>query len=222
MPSSDSTSRPNKKTARSIVYIDGFNLYYGAIKGGPNRWLDLEKYFRKLRHDDEVKRIYYFTAVVSGSPRKDQAIYLRALATLPLVEIRLGRFKLKDVECRVRACTFAGQKLFKMPEEKQTDVAIGIQMVLDAVDDNCDRFVLVTGDSDLLPAVRAIKLRFPKKQLILYVPATRKPCSAIAISRPESPTGWADSSRSPPLGDVVKLGHYRASWPHLQPSDQGV
>ncbi len=171
MPSSDSTAPLAKKTARSIVYIDGFNLYYGAIKGGSHKWLNLEKYFQKLRPDDDIKRIYYFTARVSGSSRKNQAAYLAALATLPLVEVRLGRFKFKNVECRVRACTFAGRKLFKTPEEKQTDVAIGIQMVVDAFDDNCDRFVLVTGDSDLLPAIRAIKLRYPKKHLILYVPA---------------------------------------------------
>ena len=37
---------------RSIVYIDGFNLYYGALKGGPYKWLDLERFFRRLRNAD--------------------------------------------------------------------------------------------------------------------------------------------------------------------------
>lgn len=50
-------------------------------------------------------------------------------------------------------------------------VAIGVQMTIDAFDDNCDRFVLVSADSDLLPAIRTIKLRYPKKTLLLYVPA---------------------------------------------------
>ncbi len=207
MPSSDSTLLPAKKTARSIVYIDGFNLYYGAIKGGPNKWLDIEKYFQKLRSNDDIKRIYYFTATVSGSSRMGQAVYLKALATLPSVEVRLGRFKLKDMKCRIRACTFAGQKLFKVPEEKQTDVAIGVQMVLDAVDDNCDRFILVTGDSDLLPAVRAIKLRFPKKKLILYVPAT----SAIRGAATEL-RGAVDKDKTLPQG-LLRHCHFPAKLP---------
>jgi hypothetical protein len=25
----------------ALVYIDGFNLYYGAVKGSPYKWLDL-------------------------------------------------------------------------------------------------------------------------------------------------------------------------------------
>ena len=27
-----------------IVYIDGFNLFYGMLKGTPYKWLDLEKF----------------------------------------------------------------------------------------------------------------------------------------------------------------------------------
>ena len=34
---------------RTVVYVDGFNLYYGAVKGTPYKWLDLEKYFQLLR-----------------------------------------------------------------------------------------------------------------------------------------------------------------------------
>jgi uncharacterized LabA/DUF88 family protein len=187
------TSNPPAPRPRSIVYIDGFNLYYGAIKGGPNKWLDLERYFSKLRHRDDVKRIYYFTAKVDGPSRSDQDIYLRALATLPLVEVRLGRFKLKTVQCRVQACAYSGSKFFKVMEEKQTDVAIGIQMLLDAYDYNCDRFVLVSGDSDLLPAVTTIKRLFPAKELIVYIPATNALRGAATELR-----GIADKDRTLP------------------------
>lgn len=30
------------------VYIDGFNLYYGAVKGTPYRWLNLAEMCRRL------------------------------------------------------------------------------------------------------------------------------------------------------------------------------
>jgi hypothetical protein len=33
---------------RTIVYIDGFNLYYGAVKGTPYKWLDLKSVCQKL------------------------------------------------------------------------------------------------------------------------------------------------------------------------------
>ena len=47
---------------KSIVYIDGFNLFYGLLKKEKNRkWLNLQKYFEKLRTDDEIEIIKYFT-----------------------------------------------------------------------------------------------------------------------------------------------------------------
>ncbi len=30
---------------RSIVYIDGFNLYYGSVRGTSFKWLDIEQLF---------------------------------------------------------------------------------------------------------------------------------------------------------------------------------
>jgi len=30
---------------RTIVYVDGFNLYYGALKHSNYRWLNLQRYF---------------------------------------------------------------------------------------------------------------------------------------------------------------------------------
>ncbi len=64
---------------RTIVYVDGFNLYYGAVRGGPYKWLDLERYFKLLRKDDELRRICYFAALLDGPRRSSQAAYLRAL-----------------------------------------------------------------------------------------------------------------------------------------------
>ena len=34
------------------VYIDGFNLFYGMLKGTPYKWLDLEKFADSLVADD--------------------------------------------------------------------------------------------------------------------------------------------------------------------------
>jgi len=165
---------------RSIVYIDGFNLYYGAIRGGPHKWLDLQRYFELLRQRDDIRRIYYYTALIDGPRRCNQETYLKALATLPLVQIVLGRFKIKEVKCVVHACHFRGPRTFTMPEEKRTDVNIAIQILEDAYQNRCDRFVIVGGDSDLVPAANKVKSLFPSKKIIVYVPS-RNPIRGAAV-----------------------------------------
>ena len=45
------------------LYIDGFNLYYRALKDTPLRWLDLRKLAEALFPQDEINRVCYFTAV---------------------------------------------------------------------------------------------------------------------------------------------------------------
>jgi 6-hydroxy-3-succinoylpyridine 3-monooxygenase len=79
---------------RVIVYIDGFNLYYGAVKATPAlKWLDLERYCKYLRPHDEIVSIRYFSALVDGPTKPNQEAYLRALSTTPLVQIIHGKFK---------------------------------------------------------------------------------------------------------------------------------
>ncbi len=62
------------------VYIDGFNLYYGALKRTPYKWLDLGLLTRTLLPADTVQAIHYFTARVSSRPYNptsahDQGLY---------------------------------------------------------------------------------------------------------------------------------------------------
>ena len=55
------------KKPRTIIYIDGFNLYYGALKGTKFKWLDLQTLFQKLLGDHHtITEIKYFTARVSA------------------------------------------------------------------------------------------------------------------------------------------------------------
>lgn len=165
---------------KSIIYIDGFNLYYGAIKGTKYKWLDLERYFTLLRQDDDIVEIKYFTALIDGSHRQNQEIYLSVLETFPKIQIIPGKFKRKQVKCGVEKCKFKGNKFFDMPEEKRTDVNIAIHMLHDAFYDRCERFVLISGDSDLVPALEMIKKVYTKKELIVYIPA-RTPVRGAAV-----------------------------------------
>ena len=56
---------------RTFVYVDGFNLFYGALKGTPFKWLDPVSLFEKVlqpRHD--ILKVKYFTARVVGHARR--------------------------------------------------------------------------------------------------------------------------------------------------------
>ena len=67
------------------VYVDGFNLYYGCLKGSPHKWLDLERLCcQLLASHNQIKRIRYFTARINSRPDDPQGparqdAYLRAL-----------------------------------------------------------------------------------------------------------------------------------------------
>ena len=68
--------------AKTIVYIDGFNFYYGAVRGTRFKWLNLEACFRRLRQNDQLRRGHYFTAIIDGGQKRArQKQYLRASAT---------------------------------------------------------------------------------------------------------------------------------------------
>jgi uncharacterized LabA/DUF88 family protein len=176
------------------VYVDGFNLYYGAIRGGQHIWLNLQDYFTRPRQADSIQKIYYFSALVTGPSSVRQATYLRALETLPLVKVVLGRFKNKQIRCLQSQCQYPGNRIFQMPEEKHTDVNIAVQMIVDAFQNACDRFILVSGDSDLVPGISRVKALFPKKEIIVYVPS-RNPLRGAAVELRSN----ADIARNLPL-----------------------
>jgi len=82
---------------KTNVYIDGFNLYYGALSHTPFKWLDLNALCAKMLPKNIINRIHYFTARVTDphwDPYKSarQDAYLRALATFPNIIIHEGRF----------------------------------------------------------------------------------------------------------------------------------
>ena len=82
------------------VYVDGFNLYYGALKGTPFKWLNLVTLAEQvLPPGYTIDRVNYFTARVSGVSKPGasarQHPYLSALNTLPQVKVLFGSFLAK-------------------------------------------------------------------------------------------------------------------------------
>ena len=161
------TGRPRYRTH---VYVDGYNLYYAVLRSSRHKWLDVGKYFWQLLQHDDVAVVRYFTAYARGDAAKRQRRYLTALEATASCQIILGKYKRTKVQCGVVACTYKGRRYFRKPEEKRTDVNIAVWMLRDAFAGQCDRQVLVTGDSDLVPALEAIRSVFPAINTRVYVP----------------------------------------------------
>jgi uncharacterized LabA/DUF88 family protein len=202
------TAPHGPRGSRVIVYIDGFNLYYGVLKFSREKWLDIERLFIRLRPDDAIQKIRYFTALSSGGKSADQFAYLRAIETLPLVNVVLGRYKKKGVKCLVHPCTVPTKdRMFNTQEEKRTDVNIAVSMLDDAYQNLCDHLIVVSGDSDLVPAVNMVKTRFPAKIVTVYVPS-RSPVRGAAVELRAA----ADKDRDLPL-NLLKIAQLPASVP---------
>ena len=154
---------------RTFVYIDGFNLYYGAVKGTPYKWLDIDKMCQLLLPKHQILRIKYFTARVSArptdpdQPTRQQAL-LRALATLPRVETIFGHFLTNEVMMPLAGCPSGAQRYAKVikTEEKGSDVNIATHLLRDGYQGAYDAAVLVTNDSDLLEPVRIVRQELGK------------------------------------------------------------
>lgn len=145
----------------TIVYVDGFNLYYGALKGTQHKWLDLEALCRRLLPKDDVTGIRYFTALVAarphdpGQPARQQA-YLRALESLPSVSVHLGHYLTHRVRMPLARPTPGGPTVVEVikTEEKGSDVNLATHLLLDGFRRRCDTAVVITNDSDLTEPIR--------------------------------------------------------------------
>lgn len=190
---------------RVAVYVDGFNLYYGlkARHGRRYLWLDLEALATNLLRPGQVLlSVAYFTARVRDEPDalRRQSDYLDALSShSPLVRIVDGRFQEKERRCRACGGRWA------VFEEKETDVNIAISLLEDAVADRYDTAILLSGDSDLVPAVKAIKRVAPSKRVIVAFPPNRHSAEVKRVADGFLHVG-IDKVRNAQLPEQVVIG----------------
>ncbi|MDX8391018.1 MAG: NYN domain-containing protein [Mariprofundaceae bacterium] len=157
----------------TIVYIDGYNLYYGCLKHSNYRWLDVRKLFAETivkiqSRTFTVTKIKYFTADVKTKfsshgvqAQAAQSQYHRALKHLYPNEIEI----IKGYYSEARAVL----PRYKTPpdlndlahvwrlEEKQTDVNIALHAFRDVVSRNCEQIVIVSNDTDLEPLLKMVR-----------------------------------------------------------------
>ena len=149
---------------KTMVYVDGFNLYYGAVKGTPYKWLNIHQMCTLLLPRHTIAGIKYFTALVSARPGDPtqpvrQQTFLRALRTLPNMEIILGHFLANEVTMPLAGAPAGPTKYVKVvkTEEKGSDVNLATHLLWDGFTGKYEAAVLITNDSDLLEPVRIVR-----------------------------------------------------------------
>ncbi len=166
--------------------IDGFNLYHSVSLAERSlakstKWLDIHRlccsYLSTIHtfvhHRVDLKSIYYFSALAyhmesrnPGCTSRHQK-FIQCLEDTGVTPI-LGRFKRKEVYCHL--C----HRTIEKHEEKETDVAISIKLIEIFLARECDIAVLITGDTDIAPAVKVAQKLFPQNNILFAFPAFRK------------------------------------------------
>ncbi len=161
---------------RVIVYVDGFNFYFGlrdiALKDGRWKkfyWLDVVAFFEKMLNDrQELVEVNYFSArphAAAASKRQD--LFFSANKLNAKFRLILGAYLKKE-----KPCPFC-KKTITTYEEKETDVRIATQMINDVYKDRCDITIIVSADSDMMPAVELIREIAPGHKIFVYFPPFR-------------------------------------------------
>jgi uncharacterized LabA/DUF88 family protein len=156
---------------RVIVYVDGYNFYYGLKANNWKKfyWLDMVKFCDSfMGNNQELIMVKYFSAPTNNSDKyARQNKFFSANKANNRFELILGNYMLKDINCR--KC----KSVFQIPEEKKTDVNIATQLISDCVYEKCDISILISGDSDLTPPIDFIKSHNAKHKITVFFPPNR-------------------------------------------------
>jgi uncharacterized LabA/DUF88 family protein len=151
------------------VYIDGFNLYNGAVKNTPFKWLDLGALCAALLPGHTIRKIRYFTAIVLNFQHDPQAsarqdIYMRALSTIPNLTVhRNGWFTQYPVLrpqyplAYVKGKRSPQKVQIEKIEEKRTDVDLAAYLLVDCFFGQFDKAAVISNDSDLVLPVETVR-----------------------------------------------------------------
>ena len=142
--------------SKCAIYIDGGYLDnvlqndYGAAR------VDMGKLAEKASKNDELLRAYYYHCMPyqSNPPTDEESLrfnakrrFIDAISHIPRFQVRLGKLQFQGE-------TTQGRSIFV---QKRVDMMLGVDMALLAIKHRVDRIVLLTGDSDTIPAVEAVK-----------------------------------------------------------------
>ena len=190
---------------QTYFLIDGFNVYHSLEsvfrkEGICYKWLDLHslcKSFIYLFGSDAVLgKVYYFTSIASYTQNVEKIRrhqnYIRCLKSSG-INIVTGRFKNKEQYCP--NC----KTKFQAHVEKQTDIDIAsklFELLFFCKENQGESFCIVTGDTDIVPAIKTAKKLQPELDIRFAFPVGR-------MSK--------ELKKLAPLSFNLRSGHYKAN-----------
>ena len=189
---------------RVIVYIDGFNFSFGLksnTKWKKYYWLDVVKLFEMfMRPNQELVAVKYFSAKPDDIDQSlRQNAFFQANRENPKFKLILGKYLKKSITC------FRCGNIIHTHEEKETDVRIATQIVADAYQKNCDISIVVSADSDMIPAIElATEAR---QKVFVYFPPYQysSNLATMGMGRPLHMKQYESRFKQCMLPDVVHL-----------------
>lgn len=175
---------------RVVVFTDGFNLYHAihdlrppTFLADPADWASFRNWRQHLKWlnlkslatsfigsgHEELTEVLYFSAYATWMPdqHKRHQAYVAALESHD-VGVVMGRFKPRDKWCQATC-----KENYVTHEEKETDVNIALHLTNYAWQNKYDHAIVISGDSDLVPAVECVAKLFPKKKVTIATPPDR-------------------------------------------------
>ncbi|WP_311970458.1 NYN domain-containing protein [Pseudomonas baltica] len=177
---------------RTACFVDGYNLFYGLLANSPYKWLNLPSLLAHILHVEDpantLHGISFFTSGVKPAlatrgiaSQHAQDTYIRALKAKG-VEVLMGLHQIESgkaprfIDKKTPPSRAEQVEIWKL-EEKQTDVHIAISMYRLAVrqmtlpeEKRIQQIVLVSADTDMTPALRALRDDFPELRLGVILP----------------------------------------------------
>lgn len=150
------------------VYVDGFNVYFCAVKSTSYKWLNLLALCNTLFPTVQISKIKYFSAKVRNlqhdpNAQTRQDTYWRALRTIPDLEIIEGNFVAwprllpQFPFAYVNGPNRPPNKVqVERAEEKGSDVNLAAYLVYDNCMQQADESIVISNDSDLANAIELV------------------------------------------------------------------
>jgi uncharacterized LabA/DUF88 family protein len=157
------------------------------------KWLDLRAFAAALLPNEQIEIVRYDTARVGDTPEDPQRasrqdIFLRALATLPGLEICQGNFVKSKREVRLVAPPpgVGARQTAWVRQEKGSDVSLATHLLSDAFGGQVSVALLITNDSDFVEPVRMVRERFGVRVVVISPDASvsKRLAKAASFARP--------------------------------------
>lgn len=146
---------------RIVIFIDGSNFYHELTKNFGKIKIDFSTFAKFLTGNNKLVQIYYYNVPLNqkDNPKeyRRQQKFFSYLSRIPNLEIKLGRLEKRPKGVLV---------------EKGVDVRIAVDIVTHAYANIYDSAILVSGDADFVPAIRAVQ-DFGKEVINVCLPKTK-------------------------------------------------